>query len=106
MKDYITTRLINIIFIILLIGGTSVTGNPEARPLNTIRQPNIIFLNIIFGCPIVFRGLAHFCSFQAEAEPFLKSLFHDSCVGKLKPGVWWTCAKKTCKGVNPGLCVI
>jgi hypothetical protein len=48
--------------------------------------------------------MAHLCSFQAEAEPFLKSLFHDSCVGKLKPGVWWTCVKKTCKGVNPGLC--
>jgi len=48
--------------------------------------------------------MAHLCRFQAEAEPFLKSLFHDSCVGKLKPGVWWTCVKKACKGVNPGLC--
>ena len=48
--------------------------------------------------------MTHLCSFQAEAEPFLKSLFLDSCVGKLKPGLWWTCVKKTCKGVNPGLC--
>jgi len=50
--------------------------------------------------------MAHICSFQAkaQAEPFLKSLLHVSCVGKLKPGVRWTCVKKTCKGMNPGLC--
>jgi len=46
--------------------------------------------------------MANLCSF--EAEPFLRSLFHDNYVGKLKPVVWWTCTKKTFKGVNPGLC--
>jgi len=40
--------------------------------------------------------LAHLCNFQTETEPFLKSMFHDSCVGKLRPSVWWTCVKRTC----------
>ena len=31
--------------------------------------------------------MARLCSFQVEADPFVKSLFSDSCVGKLKPGV-------------------
>lgn len=47
--------------------------------------------------------LPQLCSFQAETAPFLKSMFHDSVVSKLKPSVWWKCVKRTCHGVNSDL---
>lgn len=46
----------------------------------------------------------HFCCFQSEEKPFLKSMFHTSCVTKVDPCVWWKTAKKTSKDLNGELC--
>jgi len=44
------------------------------------------------------------CNFKSEALPFLPSMFHISCIGKVEPTKWWCCVKSNCKGVSDDIC--
>ena len=48
--------------------------------------------------------MPHLCSFQAEAGPFPVIMFHEACINKLEPSVWWISVKQLCSMVNASLC--
>jgi len=48
--------------------------------------------------------LVQLCSFQAETEPFLKSMFHAAWIENVEPSVWWTSIRKSCKNFNAERC--
>ena len=38
--------------------------------------------------------MLNLCSFQAEAGPFPVTMFHEACINKLEPSVWWISVKR------------